>query len=394
MRWRIVIAMLVALSVASMPVIMATAIADGNGGSVDLWAGQHTDVGDVSVHNDADFVYVTITTIDGWSICCLHVDAAVNLEDIPQSNGNPVPGLFTYSPQLDECVNDITVAIDNVWEPGTEIIIAVHACMKGECGCVVMLDEMCASLPEQTVFTVCWEGNDGIGLMTDSFMDVSVDYRMVPGYYLCDDMEQTCCEEDDRDCQTSCVCPRPMGVVMPGWCMEPYNIVRKGVYYDANVYCSTGSLPEDMLNQDNMDNINYLLNQHWVGTWVPELGMAATVNDVQIAIWNMTYMGVDLAPWITWMEGMYNEDMVAMIFADAMQNGDGFMPGCDDVVGILLDPVRDESQLVLVEMPLCYIMTCSGGEETAWAGYGVDSEIGQFPGNWAMYFYYTVTGSD
>lgn len=65
--------------------------------SVTLMAGQTINAGTVEVTNDADFIYVTYTTADGWLLTQTHLyvgDCAL----IPVNNpGNPIPGQFPYN---------------------------------------------------------------------------------------------------------------------------------------------------------------------------------------------------------------------------------------------------------------------------------------------------------
>ncbi len=65
--------------------------------TVMLVAGQTIGAGTVTVSNDADFIYVTYTTTNGWVLTQTHLyvgDCAL----IPVNNpGNPMPGQFPYA---------------------------------------------------------------------------------------------------------------------------------------------------------------------------------------------------------------------------------------------------------------------------------------------------------
>src|SRR5512132_1874856 len=63
---------------------------------VDLIAGQHTDVGDIKVWDDGTTLYVQYETVDPWCMTETHLAVASSLSDIPQANGNPIPGQFPY----------------------------------------------------------------------------------------------------------------------------------------------------------------------------------------------------------------------------------------------------------------------------------------------------------
>lgn len=62
-----------------------------------LVAGQTIDAGTVTVSNDANYIYVTYTTTNGWVLTQTHLyvgDCAL----IPVNNpGNPMPGQFPYT---------------------------------------------------------------------------------------------------------------------------------------------------------------------------------------------------------------------------------------------------------------------------------------------------------
>ncbi|MEN3017260.1 MAG: hypothetical protein ABC585_07755 [Candidatus Methanosuratincola petrocarbonis] len=95
-------------------------IADG--GSVDT----AVDVGDVFVWNDEDNLYVKYVT-SGWWISEVHLEVDTDLEGIPQSKGNPVPGKFTYGEKglwTQEYLFD-PIPLNSL--SGTELYIAAHA---------------------------------------------------------------------------------------------------------------------------------------------------------------------------------------------------------------------------------------------------------------------------
>ena len=61
-----------------------------------LYAGQTIPVGNVYVWNDDVELHVTYNTTGGWVLTETHLAVATALEDIPQKNGNPIPGKFPY----------------------------------------------------------------------------------------------------------------------------------------------------------------------------------------------------------------------------------------------------------------------------------------------------------
>jgi hypothetical protein len=66
------------------------------GTEVVLKAGQTIDAGTIEVTNDADYIYVTYTTANGYLLTQTHLFAG-NCALVPvNNNGNPMPGQFPY----------------------------------------------------------------------------------------------------------------------------------------------------------------------------------------------------------------------------------------------------------------------------------------------------------
>ena len=85
-----------------------------------------TPVGEVSVWNDGDNLYVTYSTTVGMHET--HLAVAEDFEDIPQTKkGNPKVGHFPYKNEdVGGALTDPYV-IPLEWDAGTELIIAAHA---------------------------------------------------------------------------------------------------------------------------------------------------------------------------------------------------------------------------------------------------------------------------
>ncbi len=65
--------------------------------TVALIAGQHIDVGSVTVTTDESTICVAFTTSDDWYLTETHVAIATDPGDLPQVQGNPAPGQFPYA---------------------------------------------------------------------------------------------------------------------------------------------------------------------------------------------------------------------------------------------------------------------------------------------------------
>jgi hypothetical protein len=91
------------------------------------------DVGDVLVWNDADYLYIKYVTTDDWCMSETHLHVALSLEEIPQKNGNPIPGQFQYNDDHDPCVMEYIYTLsleEHGFEVDDELYIAAHAVVQ------------------------------------------------------------------------------------------------------------------------------------------------------------------------------------------------------------------------------------------------------------------------
>lgn len=97
---------------------------------VDLIAGRNIDVGEVCVINDDENLTVTYSTTDTWRLTETHLHVADSADDVPQTQGGPVPGRFdnqvVHDPTLTNYTYEIPLANLNA-EQGDELVIAAHA---------------------------------------------------------------------------------------------------------------------------------------------------------------------------------------------------------------------------------------------------------------------------
>lgn len=111
--------------------------------TTDIIAGQHTDVGDITIHFTYDNIFVTYTTTGNWYLTETHVHIATSLEGIPHSNGGMIPGQFDYK----ECHDQVqtymyTIPMRDAWRAATELYLAAH--------CVVVRVENGQVVQEET----------------------------------------------------------------------------------------------------------------------------------------------------------------------------------------------------------------------------------------------------
>jgi hypothetical protein len=163
------------------------------------------------------------------------------------------------------------------------------------------------------------------------------------------------------------------------------NVIYQNTNYTAKVLSSYDDVTGLVEHPENLDLVNWILNQSYVGQSSPGGFGTYTYGDVQRAIWALVE---DIQS--TSGLGAWNQNRVDEILADAQASGEGFVPQCNDVVAVLLAPIENGAvfQVIIAQVILAEIeVPCDAVEETAWAD-GLP-----FPGkNWATYIMYTVQG--
>lgn len=134
MRTKLIVSITVAVLIASMVAFMRPAYADPDMVIKDLIAGggnpaSAIDVGDITVWNDLDNLYVKYDiTEEDWYLTETHLAVATDLDEIPQTKkGNPIPGQFEYSTIHDPPVTEYTYTIPLEWDVDATLYIAAHA---------------------------------------------------------------------------------------------------------------------------------------------------------------------------------------------------------------------------------------------------------------------------
>ena len=109
-----------------------------------LCAGQDIPVGNIITWNDGTNLYVKYVISDSdWCITETHLHVADILNDIPQKNGNPIPGKFMENDEHG-CVKDVLYTLslpDNGWSADTDLYIAAHAVVKDTSAVACDLDD-------------------------------------------------------------------------------------------------------------------------------------------------------------------------------------------------------------------------------------------------------------
>jgi hypothetical protein len=336
----------VAMIVAALPLAGAAAHTEDAPQVVDLLADGRNDegldpvdVGDVEIWNDGEYLYVdyAIDTglADTWCLTKTQVSVETDSASIPQTKkNNPTPGKFAYTGVHELCETDVSYMIPMTWTVTDVLAIAVHANVE---------------VPG---------GVDGIPFVLPATVQMSVQYPYAggPSYF------QTTVTGD------------PLTGIYNGWCIDTQNTIAQNTTYTANVSSSY-----EAGSPANMDQVNWIINQGFVGTDAGGMLGFYTYGDVQRAIWTL----VD--PNSTSGLGSWSPLRVAEILAAAAANGVGYEPGCDDVVAIILDPVGAQQVTIAQKTFIELGVPCDTRTETAWAeGYDFGGK------QWGMWFEYTV----
>ncbi len=334
---------------------------------VDLIAGQTTDVGDVLLWNDCGTLHVKFCLdpfivadpLDNWYLTQVQVQVALSPGGIPQKNGNPVPGLFEINKSYDHvlCSEEFQIALPEGASAGTSLYIAAHAVVEKLGG----VPDLKLALPDKVTMSVKYPYTGGYSYFPE--------VRVTGGMML----------DGTLNSMLNSIAPH-----YSGWCVDTDHVIYPyPTSYTARVFSSYENVLNLVEHPENLDVVNWILNQNYVGTASPSGYGIYTYGDVQRAIWTLVDDQVSdssLGPW--------SALRVAEILAAATLYGDGFVPGCDQKVAVLLAPVSGATtiQVIIAQVTLIDLkMPCESEDETAW-GNGT-----AFAGkNWATYIQYTV----
>jgi hypothetical protein len=157
-----------------------------------------------------------------------------------------------------------------------------------------------------------------------------------------------------------------------GWCVDTDRHIISGATYTADPVSSYDpNLPAGLVEYPhNFDLVNYIMNQNYVG-------QGYTYSEVQRAIWTLIddYTSTaGLGPW--------TQENVDAILQDALTNGEGFVPGCGQVMAVILNPLISGVQITVIPQPVPCLEP-EEKDETAWA---IGSGMIAFDTGWGGYF--------
>jgi opacity protein-like surface antigen len=301
----------------------------------DLLAGQHTDAGDVVVSDLNGVLTVEIDTSDsGWELGVSHV--YVGLDD-PKKHA---PGRFPFAHEdLDGATSDsYTIDLSEVGaECGDTVVVAVHTEVDQFLGYEdVDLAAFAAALPETMELVASRPaGHDW--------------------FWAFDATDTTGVLDGELD----------------GWCVDTSRDMASNVTYTVEVHSSLDPLaPLSTLvdTPQNLDQVNYIINQDYRSQRCESAGRPYQVGDIQRAIWALVDDTNSTGGLGTWSQGCQDA-----ILADAAANGVGFTPACDEELAVLMAPVDSlgtiTSQVVIGEVLVSSVQECVPvvQSETGWA---------------------------
>lgn len=319
----------IVLILMSMIFLLPSAYADG-AWSMDLVAGQNTIIGKITfmINGGALSARYQITE-DGWCMSATHL----YVDNVAPEHH--APGRFTYTHQDLDCV---TEDIYNVSTPVGDVFVSAHADTH-----YAPTDSSEDSTDDLFTGTSTLVASSG----TNSYLTAQVS-GAIDGTY-------------------------------PAWCVDLDNLIYTGLTYTSYSHDSTDGADGLVDYSENIDLINYILNQDYVS-------QGYSVLAVQSAIWALIDDTTSPYGFIIGTDVIVN---------DARANGEGFVPGCGDVMGIILEPIEDNAQHLIIEYPVPCSQDTSDDDqprsETAWAlaDWGIAFDQG-----WGMYFQLVSTDNE
>lgn len=133
-------------------------------------------------------------------------------------------------------------------------------------------------------------------------------------------------------------------LVYDAWCVDKDTFIDFG-QYSATLYSSYDDIPTSIVERpQNLDLVNWIINQNYTS-------QGFTTEQITNAIWALVE---DPA--------LGNYDFLGnpgtdFIYTQALANGEGFVPDCDDLVAIIVDPEGNRQNLI-IEVPKVDLEGC------------------------------------
>jgi hypothetical protein len=147
--------------------------------------------------------------------------------------------------------------------------------------------------------------------------------------------------------------------VYPGWCADWNTRIEDNTIYNSKFYSSlAANIPGDVVDHpEYLDEVNWIINQNFVGKTAPSGLGIYTIGDVQLAIWSLIDDEFESDT-----VGEYSQARVDVLIARAKTEGANYMPGCRQLVGIILIPTNptsgSTSQNTIILVPRYHFPKC------------------------------------
>ena len=320
----------------------------------DLIAGQHTKVGtvtfsDITLDGKPAIEVVYEITEDDWCITATHLYVG---SEPPSTSA---PGQFPYKDDNLGCVKSYTYRVLKPTD-GDKIYVAAHAVVYGVLWYEADLDWLDEALQDNPVrmdISIPWFLNTApwVDLNAPAFFEIKILDGSLAGTY-------------------------------DGWCVDLPRTAVPGSYWVimTSTYDPAAETLVDL--PENLDLLNYVMNQNYPYNFA----------SIQTAYWRLIDTYTDGGIFDT-VPGVIDSEVDA-ILEDAYANGEGFIPTCEQMIGIILKPVDLGTQISIIGVYTpC---TSVGTDETAWASASFSSEgsadsyrnDNQFKQGWGWYFTY------
>lgn len=296
-----------------------------------IWAGKNYNIGNLTIKNDDNILTITYKTSPGYFLTETSFHIADSWQEIPQNNGVVQPDKFNYKSieindtnfiEYQVLLNDIDKNDDN------EIFIAAHCIVKSESNDSIYIFPSSVNMN--------YYGPENFGYPSSFNIKINSPQNVV-GFF-------------------------------DGWCLG-YNVEFNENNYDAKTFYSytDGILNTQLNHYKNLDLINWVINQHFVGKF-SLCNEVFNVRDVQIAIWYLLNQFND-SDWenerLSYWDGYASECRVKEIVEMAFNEGRGYIPVCGEYMGIVLEPTNGYQPVLIENKIPCGFF----GEQTCWAGY-------------------------
>jgi hypothetical protein len=286
-------------------------------------------IGDVRIWKDPDYLFIqyAITNAD-WRLKTTHIYVSVRSDEFSPVEGSGRLDRLEFE-QAHMGETEYTYRIDNVWPSGVQFRVAAKAEVLAIQGYSSDLEGLIDSLPETVMFHAEQPSPDFLAYFYIMLQEADI----LDGFH-------------------------------HGWCVDIDRQSFRRRWHPARVFTLYDRLPPKIMEfPENMDLVNWMLNQEFIGK-LSRHGDAFTWGDIQHCVWMLLEGRAT-----NYTNGPWNIFRVQEILDAARAEGEGFIPGCNQNLLLVLVPMNQNDRVhwqsmgIVVPTPCIEIITT----ETAWA---------------------------